>query len=144
MSSDASLANYANRVLCVDQETSSFVPIVGLNKAPDMAILDAVMVAWRDCAKLHASVDEDDMEVLQSRHLPSPPLFLPLPPWAPICIHRISHVAGHRNWRAHALHELVRGRPLRLERGPGGVNTRVHAGDALLPSAERAPQGGGS
>ena len=59
----SSLVNYASRVLSVDQESSSFVPIVGLNRAPDMPILDAMMLAWRDCAQLHAAIDEDDIEV---------------------------------------------------------------------------------
>ena len=59
----SSLVNYASRVLSVDQESTSFVPIVGLNKAADMPIFDAMMLAWRDCAKLHVAIDEDDIEV---------------------------------------------------------------------------------
>ncbi len=59
----STLVNYASRVLSVDQESNSFVPIVGLNKTPDMPIFEAVMFAWRGCAILRASVDEDDMEV---------------------------------------------------------------------------------
>ncbi len=57
------LINYASRVLSVDQESSSFVPVVGLNKAADMPIFDAMMLAWRECAKLHVAIDEDDIEV---------------------------------------------------------------------------------
>jgi len=59
----STLVNYASRVLSVDQESNSFVPIVGLNKTPDLPIFEAVMFAWRGCAILRASVDEDDMEV---------------------------------------------------------------------------------
>ena len=59
----SSLVKYASRVLSVDQESTSFVPIVGLNKAADMPIFDAMMLAWRDCAKLHVAIDEDDIEV---------------------------------------------------------------------------------
>ena len=69
----SALVNYANRVLSVDQESSSFVPIVGLNKAPDMRVADAMMCAWRGCAKLHDAVDEDDMDVCAARSLSLPP-----------------------------------------------------------------------
>ncbi len=59
----SSLVNYANRVLSVDQESTSFVPITGLNKAADLSIFDAMMLAWRGCANLHIAIDEDDIEV---------------------------------------------------------------------------------
>ena len=58
------LVNYASRVLSVDQESNSFVAIVGLNKAADMKVSDAMMHAWHGCPQLRAAVDEDDMEVL--------------------------------------------------------------------------------
>jgi hypothetical protein len=98
----SSLANYASRVMSVGQESSSFVPIVGLNRAPDMPILDAMMLAWHDCAQLHAAIDEDDIEV---------PLRL-MSPLAP----PLTHTAGYRHRRSHALHEPFRGGPSRLER----------------------------
>ena len=58
------LVNYASRVLSVDQESNSFVAIVGLNKAAAMKVSDAMMHAWHGCPQLRAAVDEDDMEVL--------------------------------------------------------------------------------
>ena len=58
------LINYASRVLSVDQESNSFVAIVGLNKAADLKVSDAMMHAWNGCPQLRAAVDEDDMEVL--------------------------------------------------------------------------------
>ena len=73
----STLVNYASRVLSVDQESNSFVPIVGLNKTPDLPIFEAVMFAWRGCAILRASVDEDDMEVPHCAH--RPPLSAPSP-----------------------------------------------------------------
>ena len=39
------LVNYASRVLSVDQESNSFVAIVGLNKAADLKVSDAMMHA---------------------------------------------------------------------------------------------------
>ncbi len=73
----STLVNYASRVLSVDQESNSFVPIVGLNKSPDMPIFEAIMFAWRGCAILRAAVDEDDMEVPHcAQRLP---LFAPSP-----------------------------------------------------------------
>jgi hypothetical protein len=101
------LVNFASRVLSVDQESNSFVPIVGLNKAADMPILEAIMFAWRGCAILRASLDEDDMEVL----------------WAlsPHIAHRrgsaarVTHVAGHCDWSTSALHEPFWRRPARVE-----------------------------
>jgi hypothetical protein len=59
----SSLVNFASRVLSVDQESTSFVPIIGINKAADLSIIDAMMLAWRDCANLHSAIDEDDIEV---------------------------------------------------------------------------------
>jgi hypothetical protein len=56
--------NFSRRVLSVDQEQSSFVPIVGLDKAPDLPVLECLMFAWRACGKLHGSISEDDLEVL--------------------------------------------------------------------------------
>ncbi len=61
--SSPSLVNFASRVLAVDQESTSFVPIVGLSKAADMRVLDALLHARRGCSKLHDSIDQDDMEV---------------------------------------------------------------------------------
>ena len=58
------LINYASRVLSVDQESNSFVAIVGLNKAADMKVSDAMMHAWHGCPQLRAAVDEDDMEAI--------------------------------------------------------------------------------
>ena len=88
----SSLVNYASRVLSVDQESTSFVPIVGLNKAADMPIFDAMMLAWRDCAKLHVAIDEDDIEV-RDRLLDRPLL---------------TSCAGHRHRRPAPLHEPFR------------------------------------
>ncbi len=59
----SSLVNYASRVLSVDQESTSFVPIIGLNRAADLSIFDAMILAWRGCANLHSAIDEDDIEV---------------------------------------------------------------------------------
>ena len=75
----SSLAHYASRVLSVDQESSSFSPIVGLGKAADMRIFDAMMFAWRGCAKLRSAIDENDMQVpprLRSMRRMSPPAAL--------------------------------------------------------------------
>ena len=58
------LVNYASRVLSLDQESNSFVAIVGLNKAADMKVSDAMMHAWHGCPQLRAAVDEDDMEAI--------------------------------------------------------------------------------
>ena len=55
--------NFSRRVLSVDQEQSSFVPIIGLDKAPDLPVLECLMFAWRACAKLRGSISEDDLEV---------------------------------------------------------------------------------
>jgi hypothetical protein len=59
----SSLLNYASRVLSVDLEQTSFVPITGLDKVADMPIFDGMMFAWRSCPKLHDSISEEDMEV---------------------------------------------------------------------------------
>ena len=64
------LVNYASRVLSVDQESNSFVAIVGLNKAADLKVSDAMMHAWNGCPQLRAAVDEDDMEVLHECNRP--------------------------------------------------------------------------
>ncbi len=80
------LVNYASRVLSVDQESNSFVAIVGLNKAADMKISDAMMHAWNGCPQLRAAVDEDDMEVLPECNLL-----------------RLRHVCHIRDSRAHTL-----------------------------------------
>jgi hypothetical protein len=97
----STLVNYASRVLSVDQESNSFVPIVGLNKTPDLPIFEAVMFAWRGCAILRASVDEDDMEVPHCAHIDHH------------CLRHlhgalVTHAAGHRNWCSAALHEHLR------------------------------------
>jgi hypothetical protein len=59
----SSLVNYASRVLSVDQESTSFVPIIGLNKAADMPLIDSIMHAWRGCSVLRDAIEEGDMEV---------------------------------------------------------------------------------
>ncbi len=74
----SSLANYASRVLSMDQESNSFVPIIGLNKTDNMKISESMMHAWNGCPQLRAAVDEDDMEAIVSgallhfRNLSSP------------------------------------------------------------------------
>ncbi len=55
--------NFSRRVLSVDQEQSSFVPIVGLDKVPDLPVLECLMFAWRGSAKLLCSISQDDLEV---------------------------------------------------------------------------------
>jgi len=54
---------------------------------------------------------------------------------------RVTHVAGHPNWGAAALYEPFRRGPARLDGGRGCVHKCVHAGDTVLPHAERAPEG---
>ena len=66
----SSILNYASRVLSVDQESNSFVPVIGLDKAANMSVAEAMMHAWNGCPQLRAAVNEDDMEVLYNR----PPL----------------------------------------------------------------------
>ena len=61
--SSPSVVNFASRVLGVDQESTSFVPIIGLSKAADMRVLDSLLHARRGCSKLNDSIDQDDMEV---------------------------------------------------------------------------------
>ena len=61
--SSPSVVNFASRVLGVDQESTSFVPIIGLSKAADLRVLDSLLHARRGCSKLRDSIDEDDMEV---------------------------------------------------------------------------------
>ncbi len=56
--------NFSLRILSVDQEQPSFLPIAGLDKAPDLPVLECLMFAWRACAKLHGSISEDELEVL--------------------------------------------------------------------------------
>jgi hypothetical protein len=89
------LINFANRVLSVDQESTSFVPIVGLNKAADMPLLDSMMHAWRGCSTLRDSIEEGDMEVT---------FLVAAPVRAMIFLTRGS---GHRLRSAAALQELV-------------------------------------
>ena len=72
----SSLNNFASRVLSVDQEQSSFAPIVGLDKARDMTISDSMKFAWTSCAKLRGAMSTDDIEVLskqRSSHWQSAP-----------------------------------------------------------------------
>jgi hypothetical protein len=96
----SSIVNFASRVLSVDQESTSFVPIVGLNKAPNMPILEAIMFAWLGCSTLRASMDEDDMEVLCHGLLSA----------------FVTRVSDNRNWSAVAFHEPFRLRSVRLDR----------------------------
>ena len=101
----SSLAHYASRVLSVDQESSSFSPIVGLSKAADMRIFDAMMFAWRGCPQLRSAIDENDMQLpqrLRSMCRLSPPSPAP-----------VTRAAVHRHRRAAALHDARRGRPPR-------------------------------
>lgn len=63
----SSLNNFASRVLSVDQEQSSFAPIVGLDKARDMTISDSMKFAWTSCAKLRGAMSTEDIEVLSKR-----------------------------------------------------------------------------
>ena len=79
----SSLLNYASRVLSVDLEQSSFVPIVGLDKAADMRAFDSMMFAWRSCPKLQLAISEDDMEVQRSPPGPIPPFPLIYTPCRP-------------------------------------------------------------
>jgi hypothetical protein len=69
----SSFNNFASRVLSVDQEQSSYAPIVGLDKARDMTISDAMKFAWTSCAKLRGAMSTDDIEVLskQTAHHPA-------------------------------------------------------------------------
>jgi hypothetical protein len=66
----SSLLNFASRVLNVDKEVTSFAPIVGLDKADDMTILDSMMLAWFSCDQLSRAISEQDLEVLQLPALP--------------------------------------------------------------------------
>jgi hypothetical protein len=56
-------SNFCNRVLAVDRELSSFVPIVGLDKASDMTIDAALMHARRGCSKLQGCLSDSDIHV---------------------------------------------------------------------------------
>ena len=67
----SSLNNFASRVLSVDQEQSSFAPIVGLDKARDMTISDSMKFAWTSCAKLRSAMSTDDIEVSSKQRAPS-------------------------------------------------------------------------
>jgi hypothetical protein len=67
----SSLNNFASRVLSVDQEQSSFAPIVGLDKARDMTISDSMKFAWTSCAKLRGAMSTDDIEVSSKQRAPS-------------------------------------------------------------------------
>ena len=62
----SSFRNFASRVLSVDQEQSSFAPIVGLDKARNMTISDSMKLAWTSCAKLRGAMSADDIEVCYS------------------------------------------------------------------------------
>ena len=53
-------------MLSIDQESNSFVPVIGLNKAADMTVSQAMMHAWNGCPQLRAAVDEDDMGAIAS------------------------------------------------------------------------------
>ena len=66
----SSILNYASRVLSVDQESNSFVPVIGLDKAANMSVAEAMMHAWNGCPQLRAAVNEDDMEVLHGCNRP--------------------------------------------------------------------------
>ncbi len=68
--SSPSVVNFASRVLAVDQESTSFVPIVGLSKAADMHVLDSLLHVRRSCPKLRDAIDENDMEVNAESKLP--------------------------------------------------------------------------
>ena len=63
MSSLTTQQHFRNRVLSVDQDISSFVPIIGIDKAPDLHLYESLMHAWRSCPKLQVSLTEDDIEV---------------------------------------------------------------------------------
>ena len=140
ISMSSSLINLASRVLSVDQEQSSFAPIIGLDKARDTTIGDAVALAWASCPQLRAAMSADDVEVRPQTAKPrrdqcqwnvmpisSSYASLGLPSNCPRCVS--------------PLHEPLRLRPPRSYPGRGGGHPRVHAGVALLPRAERAPQG---
>jgi len=58
-----SLQNFCNRVLAVDREQNSFVPIIGLDKAADMTIDDALLHALRGCSKLQSCLSDKDVQV---------------------------------------------------------------------------------
>ena len=59
----SSVINLASRVLSVDQEQSSFAPIIGLDKARDTTIGYALALAWVSCPQLRAAMSSDDVEV---------------------------------------------------------------------------------
>jgi hypothetical protein len=63
-------SNFCNRVLAVDRELSSFVPIVGLDKASDMTIDAALMHARRGCSKLQGCLSDSDIHVRAHYLLP--------------------------------------------------------------------------
>jgi hypothetical protein len=64
----SALLNFASRVLSVDKELTSFAPIVGLDKADDMAVFDSMMLAWHSCDRLSRAISEQDMEVSHLFH----------------------------------------------------------------------------
>jgi hypothetical protein len=63
MSSLTTQQHFRNRVLSVDQEISCFVPIIGMDKVPDLPLKESLMHAWRSCPKLQVSMTMDDIEV---------------------------------------------------------------------------------
>ena len=75
MSSLTTQQHFRNRVLSVDQEISSFVPIIGIDKAPDLPLYESRMHAWRSCPKLQVSLTEDDIEVQPPARSVPPPRF---------------------------------------------------------------------
>jgi hypothetical protein len=61
--SGPSLQKICNRVLAVDREQNSFVPIIGIDKAADMTIDDALRHALRGCSKLQSCLCDEDIQV---------------------------------------------------------------------------------
>ena len=64
MSSLTTQQHFRSRILSMDKEKSSFAPIIGVDKAPDVSIYDSLMHAWRSCPTLQSSLTENDMEVI--------------------------------------------------------------------------------
>jgi hypothetical protein len=52
-----------NRVVAVDGEQNSFVPIVDLGLSADVEIDAAIIIAWRGCSKLRSCMSYEDIYV---------------------------------------------------------------------------------
>ena len=160
MSSLTTQQHFRNRVLSVDQEISSFVPIIGIDKAPDLPLYESLMHAWRSCPKLQVSLTEDDIEVQPpARSVPPPRDASPVTCESLTFERQMIATAARLHFmslsgpdphgldehQAASIHVCVAAPCCpRCCRGCScltrGLSFQVHAGVSLLPHSERVPQ----